>query len=553
MAGEQASASDDEPLEQAALDALLCGEWATAAQRYAEVLERAPSAGAFEGYAAARWWLDDVDAAIEAREQAYAQRRADGQQVEAWYDAALLAWDHGAMRGSSAVANGWLQRARRLVADLPPTGEQAWLSLIEASFHLDTDAAEVLRLSAEAEALAGAHGALDVEMTARTLRGLALVTLGEVELGLSLLDEGAAAATGGELRDPLAVGSCCCNMIIAGERIRDVERVAQWCERLEAYAERSGQRPLLALCRAHHGTVMAWRGDWQVADEDLGWAAGELAVLRPPLAGYARTRLADLRRRQGRLDEAHRLLDEAGTHVLAPLGRAALALDEGDLAGAHGHAERHLERLGGGETVDGAAAWELQVHVHLARSDQVLAAGAHERLAEISDSVGTALLVAAERDAAGWIALVGRNPDRARRAFDDAIDLCRGAAAPFELARAQVGLAQALERVDRRDAGREVALDAQRAFAVLGALPSERAASELARRLGAASSPSGLTAREREVLGLVAAGLSNRAIADELVLSEHTVHRHVANVFTKLGVSSRAAAVARAAQGDLLA
>ena len=112
----------------------------------------------------ARWWQDDVDAAIAARERAYVLRRERGQTIEAARVAGFLAWDYGAMRGANAVANGWLQRARRLIADLPPSAEQAWLPLIEASFHLDTDAARVLELSREAGEHARSHGGLDIEI-----------------------------------------------------------------------------------------------------------------------------------------------------------------------------------------------------------------------------------------------------------------------------------------------------------------------------------------------------------------------------------------------------
>jgi ATP/maltotriose-dependent transcriptional regulator MalT len=492
------------------LDALLRGDWSAASAGFEAALAVEESAASLEGYAAARWWLDDLGAAIEARERAYALRRDRGETVEAAYDAAFLAWDHGALRGASAVANGWLLRARRLVEDLPPAGEHAWLSLIEASFHIDSDAATVLRLSTEAEALAHQHGVLDIEMTARTLRGLALVTLGEVAEGMQLLDEGAAAATSGELHDPLAIGSCCCNMIMAGERARDFDRVTQWCERLESYADRTGQRPLLALCRAHHGTVLVVRGAWAEADVELSWAAGELAELRPPVARYARARLAELRRRQGRADDARALLDDAEGHVLAPLGRAILAFDADDLAGALGHAERYLRRIGGDQPVEGAAAWELLVPVHLGRNEPDLGHEAHERLAEIAAAVGTAPLQGAERRASGQLAFAAGDAEGAGRAFEDAVDLFVAAATPFE-------------------------------------------AAEVVRRLSGPVGRAGLTRREVEVLGLVAGGLSNREIADQLVLSEHTVHRHVANVFTKLGVSSRAAAVARAAEEHLLA
>ncbi len=120
-----------EELLTAGLTALLDSSWAVAREQFGQALAAAESADALEGYAAASWWLDDVDAAIEARERAYALRRAAGQSTEAARDAALLAWDHGAMRGATAVANGWLRRARSLAAEAPPSAEHAWLPMIE--------------------------------------------------------------------------------------------------------------------------------------------------------------------------------------------------------------------------------------------------------------------------------------------------------------------------------------------------------------------------------------------------------------------------------------
>ena len=359
------------------------------------------SAEALEGFAVASWWQDDVDAAIAARERAYVLRRERGETVEAARVAGFLAWDYGAMRGVNAVANGWLQRARRLVEELEPSAEHAWLPLIEASFHLDTDASAVLRLSREAAEHARAHGGLDIEMTARTLQGLALVSLGRVEEGTRLLDEGTAAATAGELYDPIAIGSCCCNMIIACERARDFDRAGQWCEQLAAFCERTGQRPLLALCRAHHGTVLMMRGEWAEAERELAWAAGELSTLRPPLAGYARARLAQLRRRQGRPREARELVAHAGAHVLAPLVQAELALDDDDPSAALGYAERYLRGLGSEQPIESAAALELLVPARIRLGDLPSAREAHARLAAIADAVGTDSLRAAERGAPG--------------------------------------------------------------------------------------------------------------------------------------------------------
>jgi LuxR family maltose regulon positive regulatory protein len=526
-------------------------DWAAAQELYERMLASEERADALEGLAVARWWQDDVDAAIAARERAYPMRSERGETVEAARVAGFLAWDYGAMRGANAIANGWLQRARRLIEGSESSAEHAWLPLIEASFHIDTDPAAVLRLSTEAAEHARAHGGLDIEMTARTLRGLALVSLGQVEEGNRLLDEGSAAATAGELRDPLAIGSCCCNMIIACERARDFDRAGQWCEQLAAFCERTGQKPLLALCRAHHGTVLMMRGDWPAADEDLSWAADQLATLRPPLAGYARGRLAQLRRRQGRQRQARDLVEQAGAHVLAPLVQAELALDGNDPAAALGQAERYLRALGEDRPIESAAAFELIVQAQIRLRDVEEARAAHAHLAEIAEAARTDSLRAAERVAAGRIALAAHDYGEARRALEDGVDLLDRCAAPYEAALGRLELAHALVAEERPAAAHEIALAARSVFETLGAAPALKLADKFVAKLGGRNR-TGLTAREIEVLSLVARGLSNREVAERLVVSEHTVHRHLANIYARLGVSSRAAAVRLAVENDLL-
>ena len=543
-------------LLSAAGQALATAGWSEARALYAEALELGESAEALEGLAVAAWWQDDVEAAIAARERAYVMRREDGRPAEAARVAGFLAWDYGALRGATAIANGWLQRARRLSAELPPSAEHAWLPLIEASFYLDTDAAKVLRLSTEAAEHARAHGALDIEMTARTLQGLAHVSLGDVEEGTRLLDEGTAAATAGELHDPIAIGSCCCNMIIACERARDFERARQWCERLTAFAERTHQRPLLALCRAHHGVILAAEGEWADADAELAGAANELSWLRPPLAGFARARLAQLRHRQGRDEDARALLDRAMDHVLVSLVRGEIALDHGDAAAALGHVERYLNGLGPQPPIEAAAGYELLVRISIALGDLTRAREMQDALREIAGTVMSDRLHAAERHAAGEIAMATGDAEEAARAFEDAVVGYRRSVAAFELAQARVALARALEVSGRPAAARERALEGSQVFDALGAEPAARDAAKLAGRLAGqtmAAERCGLTSRELEILALVAEGLSNPMIAARLVISEHTVHRHVANIFVKLGVSSRAAAVALAAERQLLA
>jgi ATP/maltotriose-dependent transcriptional regulator MalT len=268
--------------------------------------------------------------------------------------------------------------------------------------------------------------------------------------------------------------------------------------------------------------------------------------------------LCDLRRRQGRLVEASSLFEQAGHHPLAALGQAELAFDRGDARAAAESAERYLRRVPRHNRTDRVVALDLLVRALAATGD---ADGARTALAElqgIAAVVGTAPLRAAASLAAGYVALGAGDGDVARRHLEDAVDLFLASGAPYELARARIALARALGLLGRVGAAID---ETQRALDLLIELHAEleiSRAKALMQELSATSGkpspgPAGLTAREIEVLRLVADGLNNQVIAERLFLSEHTVHRHVANIFNKLSVSSRAAAVAEAARRGLLA
>jgi ATP/maltotriose-dependent transcriptional regulator MalT len=249
------------------------------------------------------------------------------------------------------------------------------------------------------------------------------------------------------------------------------------------------------------------------------------------------------------------LVAQAGAHVLAPLVQAEIALGDDDPSAALGYAERYLRGLGGEQPIESASALELLVGIRIRLGEPAAARDAHAQLAAIAEAVATTSLRAAERTAGGRIALADRDAGAARQAFEDALDLYERSVAPFEAAEVRLELARALAADDRAAAGLEHALAAWAVFEELGAERAAKRADKLVARLGgrsAAAKRVGMTVREVEVLTLVAEGLSNREIAGRLVVSEHTVHRHLANIYARLGVPTRAAAVALAAERDLL-
>jgi hypothetical protein len=274
---------------------------------------------------------------------------------------------------------------------------------------------------AEAEALGRKLGDLDVQMTALALEGLVLVSQGEVRAGMARLDEATAAATAGEMSDPVAIGFACCYLIFACERVRDFDRAGPWCERLGRMAADQNVRSLRAVCRAHYGTVLMLRGDWERADAELGEATAVLAAT-PREGADAFARLAELRRRQGRTDDATALLARAEHHPLAILCRAALALERGDAGTAADAARRYLRLLGEAIT-ERAPALELLAEAHGAAGHADAAMLAARELRAIAERARTDPLLGAARHAEGWAHTAAGRFDaapRGLRGFDRA-------------------------------------------------------------------------------------------------------------------------------------
>jgi DNA-binding NarL/FixJ family response regulator len=541
------------------------GAWTDAREAFDASLRARESPEALEGLGLAAWWLDDAEGVFEARERAYRLYTERGDRQSAARIAVWLAWDAWAFRGEHAVSNGWLQRARSLLSGLPDCADGAWLDVREASLCLmeDGDPDRAHRLAAEGIRVARQTHNIDLEMLGVSVQGLALVASGAISEGMRQLDEVNAAIVAGELKDLVAIALACCYMIAACERVRDYDRAVQWCARLKVFCAKWGLRPLFAVCRTQYASICMWRGTWIEAEQELIAAGDELAASRPAMTPDAIVRLAELRRRQGRLTEAASLFEQAGSHGLALLGRAELAFDRGDMRAAAEHVDRYLRRVPTQNRTDRAAGLELLVRAQAAAGELDGARTALAELSAITTVVATLPLKAATSLASGWVAMASDEDDEARRHFEDAVDRFVQSNAPYEVARARVELARALAALDRID---DAALEARRAIDVLtelkaeleisrarlllDSLPQSTPASDTASR---ARNDSGLTVRELEVLRLVADGLTNQAIAEKLFVSDHTVHRHLANILNKLSVSSRAAAVAQAARRGLLA
>lgn len=555
---------------QAGRDALKRGDNAAAIPLFDAALAHDPeSAEAHEGRALAGWWTDRADIVFPSREAAYRLYRARDDARSAARIAVWMAWDHDAFRGELSVASGWLARARELLEGHHDSEEYAWLSVRESAFalldHGDPD--QALRHADAAIGTARAVGSTDFEMLGRALRGFALATSGHVTDGMRELDSVAASILGGEVRERLAIGLACCYLIAACDRVRDYDRAVEWCRRLKAYCEQWHFLTLFAVCRTQYAAVCMWRGAWHEAEVELEHAASELGSVRPGMVSEALVRLGELRRRQGRLDEAHALFERAGGHPLGVVGRAMVAADRGEWDSAAELAERHLRQLPTHNRTERAAALELLVRAAVARGIPEATAHPIAQLEAIAADAATRPLQALTSLARGVAAAGQGDDDAARRHFEDAVDLYAKSGATFERAAATLDLADTLVRLGRGDAAAREAVQAELLLAKIDA-PAELARARAIRNAAlshgtaqatakpekpAATARAGtLTKREMSVLQLIADGFGNPAIAASLGISEHTVHRHVANTLAKLDVGSRAAAVAHAARLGLL-
>lgn len=530
-------------------EALDRGAWEEARRALERAVELAPTPESYEALGWATWWLYDGPAVVAARERAYELYRAAGDRAGAARVATMLGIDHDDFLGDRAVARGWLRRARRLLEGLETVPEHGWLAALEAWYALieDGDTTRGRALGSAAARLGRELGSPDIEAVGMASEGLALVTEGLVEEGMILLDEAATAALGGEFEHLWAVPWPCCFLIYACERVHDYSRAAEWCRKMEGFSERRGLGFAWGLCRAHHAAVLVYQGDWETAEEELAEAGRSLEEQRPPWVVEVTVRLAELGRRQGRFDEAVSYFRAVEGHPLAFLGLAEIELDRDRPAEARELAERLLRQVPANARTQRAGALQILVRADAVLGELDAAAAALADLDAIATLVGTQPLEATAARSAGVLHAARGDREAARRRLEDALDLLRGARLPYEAARTRIELARLLADLGRSREATEQALRAEEELRRLGATRDADRAAALA---GRERPP--LTPREREVLALVAGGLGDRQIAEALVLSEHTVHRHMSNILTKLGCSSRAAAVARAAEQGLL-
>ena len=525
--------------------ALRAGRWQEAREAFGALVESTGDPAAYDGLAQVAWWMDDADAALGAREAAYRGYRALDDPRAAARAAASLGYDSVLFGRGLAVGRGWLARADDLLRETPAAVEVGWLELRRAELILNAehDARAGLVHAEAAHRIGRESRATDLELAGQALAGLARVHLGDVDTGMAMLDGTAAAATAGDLDDLMWTGKSLCWLISACQAAGDLSRAASWCDRVADLSLRRELAPLFTACRTQYASVLLAQGECTQAEDVLSDLVQRTRESRRVSGLDVVTQLGELRRRQGRYEEAETLLAQAEFETESTIARARIRLDRGDPEQAWELMTRLLTTVPGDQRLTRARVLSAAVPAAVALGRRDEAAQLAEELRTIAEAVPTDSLKAAASATAAWVA------DEIARVYlwTDAVRHASRAGLRFDEADYRLELATAHAANGSPEASRE---QARRAAELLAAMPTSPGYLRAGRLTG--TSPSPLTARQRDVLQLLAQGMSNDQIARALVVSPHTVHRHVANIFEALGVTSRAAAAAYAVRNGLV-
>ncbi len=521
--------------------ALARGDWQSARRQFEASIQQHETAAALDGLSEALYWLEETESSLHHRSRAYTLYREAGDFCRAARAALWLAIGYASAYNNGAAANGWLRRAEGLLEKTGPCAERGWLEHLRGK--MSPDPATTADHARAAVAIARPHGDGDLEVWALSEHGRALVAMGRVDEGMAMLDEAAAAATAGD-RNLFIVGHTCCNMLSACDRAADFERAAQSCQVVDEFTKRHHCPPIFHYCRVVYSGVLIASGRWSEAANELMAALQALGEKYPAEKVYSLSRLALLRVRQGRPEEAGQLLTGLEGHPAAVEAAASLHTARGQATLAAALLERRLESVG-----DGLAAvplLRLLVDASLLAGDLDAARAAAARLTDMAERSRRPPVEALALMCSARVELPRGGV--AHGLFDRACGLFERCGMPYEAALTRLDWARALAASERELAAEDARL-AYAAFDRIGARTHADQAAALVRELGGGSPPrprarGDLTRRECEVLELLRHGLSNLEIAKRLFISPKTVEHHVSRILSKLGLRNRAEAVA---------
>jgi DNA-binding NarL/FixJ family response regulator len=522
--------------------------WTPAYESLARADELEPLAASdLELFATSAYMLGREDEWLKLMERACHLRAEAGEQRLAARCAFWIGM-HLFLRGQMGPGTGWLGRAGRLLEGEGDCVEQGYMLMpVMFQHEAEGDFDGAAATAAAAAEIGERFADRDLFSLAMFGQGEILVHHGRVREGLALLDQAMVGATTGEL-SPIATGIVYCGVIMTCEEVYDVRRAREWTDALRRWWEQ--QPDLLAFtgrCLVHRAQLMQLQGAWPEALEEADRADRRFErAANPPAAAKSAYLQGEVYRLRGDVAAAEEAYRRASQHGLEPQpGWSLLRLAQGKADAAATAIRRVL-----GETTDSlprGALLPAYVEIMLEVGELEAALEGAEELTRIGDECDSDLLRAGAAQARGAVELAAGDAAGALAALRQAVQAWQELEAPYEAARARVLVGRACRELGDDEAFALELESARATFEQLGATPDLAALDE-----GGGGSTHGLTARELEVLRLIASGKSNRQIASELVISEHTVARHVQNIFTKLRVTSRTAAGAFAFEHDLV-
>ena len=526
------------------------GDWEAAVEGWSASDRDALAAADLEDLATADELLGRHDEAVRALQQAFVCWQQSGDLSRAVKCAFRLAMT-AATHGEPAMFAGWTARAEGLVAevdgDVPEGGWVAFLRMfraLHAGAYADAAAA-----ADEATDLGRRHHDPDLIAMGLCSQGRLALYAGRVADGLARLDEAMVRVIAGET-SPIIAGHVYCTAIEGCQEISDFARVAEWTSALERWcAAQPGLLAFTGQCAVHRGQLMRLHGEWSAALDEFDLASERYRqVGSTDAAGLAAYEAGEVLRLRGDRDDADTAYQRAADHGFDPQpGLALLWLARGRVAAARGAVDRLLAE--GGGPVQRCRLLPAAVEVLVAAGEIERARETAAELDALAAAFGCEPLEAMAAQASGAVELAAGDASGALPYLRKAHQLWTRAGSPYERARAQLLMGRALATAGDAESARRELEAARSTFRQLGARP---AADEASLLLAPPGLPAGLTAREVEVLRLVASGRSNAQIATDLVLSEKTVARHLSNIFGKLDVGSRTAATAYAFEHGLV-
>jgi DNA-binding CsgD family transcriptional regulator len=524
-------------------------DWTAAREGFAAAAEQGTlSVDDLASLADSAWWLGLNDEALAGFEAVFREYLSDDRRPEA----ARMALDTGflwLLRGEQSIGGGWVSRGRRLLDELPDCAEKGYGLAIDVEEAVAGGRfSEAVSTAKKVQKIASQFSDPNLAAVGLVGEGMALIRQGEVRAGLAALDEAMLPVAAGQVSSDWA-GNLYCQMMGICHELADIPRARVWTETTERWCDRFTSAVMFAgVCRMHRAQLRQIEGDWDRAEEEARQVCHDLADMNVFAVAESHYQIGEIRRLRHDLagaEDAFRMAHGMGREPQP--GLALLRMAQGRVAVAQASIRGALVSDSQGPLVR-VPLLAAQVEIELAAGGVAPAEKAAAELERIASAFASPGIEASAAQARGAVLVALDRHVEALPVLREAIRKWQELIAPYQVARSRVLAARAALGLGDNDAAD---LDLEAAASLFDRLGAADDAMRVA-LLRSKSPVPGLTRREIEVLSNVASGQSNREVAATLFISEKTVARHLSNIFTKLGVSSRTEAAAFAFRQGLI-